>query len=115
LSIDEGSVAKRVAVGFGSGASELKVAAEGFQMTADGLRRTGSGKIDSSGGKTPGGATGVATLLATGNRFGLIGSSGVKAQGECSGSSRIEGRAKAVAKEIADQMRPRLREQGWIK
>ena len=42
LSVDEGSATKRVAIGFGSGASELKAAAEGFQMTAQGLpaRRT---------------------------------------------------------------------------
>jgi hypothetical protein len=39
----------------------------------------------------------------------------MKAYGEYSGSSQIEGRAKATAKEIADQLRPRFDQQGWIK
>jgi len=41
LSIKEGDAAKRVAVGLGSGASELSTAVEGFQMTAQGLRKLG--------------------------------------------------------------------------
>jgi hypothetical protein len=114
LSIDEGSATKRVAIGFGSGGSELKVAVEGYQMTAQGLRRLGSGTTQSSGGKTPGGAVGVAALIITGNPVGLIVGGGVKAYGEYSGSAKIEGRAKATAKEIADQIRPRFQKQGWI-
>jgi Domain of unknown function (DUF4410) len=114
LSVDEGSATKRVAVGFGSGASELKVAAEGFQVTAQGLRKLGSGSLDSSGGKTPGGAVGVAALIVTGNPVGLIVGGGVKAYGEYSGSAKIEGRAKATAKEIADLIRPKFQQQGWI-
>jgi Domain of unknown function (DUF4410) len=114
LSVDEGSATKRVAVGFGSGASELKVAAEGFQVTAQGLRKLGSGSLDSTGGKTPGGAVGVAALIVTGNPVGLIVGGGAKAYGEYSGSSKIEGRAKATAKEIADTIRPKFQQQGWI-
>jgi len=114
LSIDEGDATKRVAVGFGSGASGLRIAAEGFQMTAQGLRKLGSGSLDSTGGKTPGGAVGVAALIATGNPVGLIVGGGAKAYGEYSGSSKIEGRAKAAAKEIADKIRPKFQEQGWI-
>jgi hypothetical protein len=115
LSIDEGDATKRVAVGFGSGASELTVAAEGFQMTAQGLRKLGSGTVHSGGSKTPGGAVGIAALIATGNPVGLIVGGGMKVYGEKSGSSKIEGRAKAVAKEIADTIRPRFQQQGWIK
>ena len=36
LSVDEGSAAKRVTIDFGSGTSHLKVAVEGYQMTARG-------------------------------------------------------------------------------
>lgn len=115
LSVDEGSAIKRVAVGFGSGGSALTVAAEGFQMTANGLRRTGSGTLRSGGDKTPGGAVGAATLVATGNPVGLIVGGAAKGYGEYSGSSRIEGRAEATAKTIADEMRRRFRQQGWIK
>jgi len=114
LSIDEGDATKRVAIGFGSGASQLTAAVEGFQMTAQGLRKLGSGTVDSGGGKTPGGAVGVAALIATGNPVGLIVGGGAKAYGEYSGSSKIEGRAKAIAKEIAEKIKPKFQQQGWI-
>ena len=114
LSIDEGDATKRVAIGFGSGASQLTAAVEGFQMTAQGLRKLGSGTVDSGGGKTPGGAVGVAALIVTGNPVGLIVGGGAKAYGEYSGSSKIEGRAKAIAKEIGEKIKPKFQQQGWI-
>jgi len=114
LSMKEGDAAKRVTVGLGSGASELSTAVEGFQVTAQGMRKLGSGTVDSGGGKTPGAGVGLATFLATRNPAGLIISSGVKIYGEKSGKSKIEGRAKQTAKEIADVLKKRFREQGWI-
>jgi hypothetical protein len=114
VSVTEGSAAERVAIGFGAGASALKTAVEGFQMTAQGLRKVGSGTVDAGGGKSPGAALGVVGLLATANPAGLIISSGVKVYGEASGSSKVEGRAKATAKEIADVLKQRFQEQGWI-
>ena len=114
LSVEEGSAAKRVTLGFGSGGSELKVAVEGYQMTAQGLRKLGSGTVDAGGSKTPGGAVGLAALIATGNPVGLIVSTGTKVYGEASGSAKIEGRAKQTAKEIADQLKTRFQQQGWI-
>jgi len=38
----------------------------------------------------------------------------MKVYGEYSGSSKIEGRAKVTAKEIADQLKPKFQQQGWI-
>jgi hypothetical protein len=38
----------------------------------------------------------------------------MKVYGEASGSSKVEGRAKATAKEIADALKQRFQEQGWI-
>jgi len=114
LSVDEGSAAKRVAIGFGSGGSELRTAVEGYQMTAQGLRKLGSGTLDSGGGKTPGAAVGAATFIATANPAGLIVSTGMKVYGEASGSSKIEGRAKDTATEIAAVLKQRFQEQGWI-
>lgn len=67
LAVHTGSAAERVAIGFGAGASELTVAAEGFQMTPRGLRKLGSGTVSAGGGKTPGAALGAATLLGTAN------------------------------------------------
>lgn len=115
LSIQEGSAAKRVTIGFGSGASELRTAVEGFQMTAQGLRKVGSGTVEAGGGKSPGAAMGVASLIATGNPAGLIISSGMKTYGEASGSSKVEGRAKATAEEIAEVLKQGFQQQGWIK
>ncbi len=114
LSVQEGSAAKRVAIGFGAGGSELRTAVEGYQMTAQGLRRLGSGTLDSGGSKGPGAALGAATFLATANPAGLIVSGGMKAYGELSGRSTLEGRAKDTAKEIADVLEERFREEGWI-
>jgi hypothetical protein len=38
----------------------------------------------------------------------------MKVYGEKSGSSTIEGRVKQTVKEIADQLKLRFQEQGWI-
>ena len=114
VSVHEGSAAERVAIGFGAGASELKTAVEGFQMTPQGLRKLGSGTLDSGGSKTPGAALGLVTFAATANPAGLIVSTGMKVYGEASGSSQVEGRAKATAKEIADVLKQRFQQQGWI-
>ena len=39
---------------------------------------------------------------------------GTKVYGEASGKSTIEGRAKAIADEIAKVLKPKFQEQGWI-
>jgi Domain of unknown function (DUF4410) len=114
LSIQQGSEAKRLAIGFGSGASELTTAVEGFQMTPEGLRKLGSGTVESGGSKTPGAALPAAVAIASGNPVGLIVSSGMKIYGEASGKSKVEGRAKQTAQEIADQLKIRFQQQGWI-
>lgn len=114
VSVEEGSAAKRVGIGFGAGASELHTVVEAYQVTANGLRKLGSGKVESGGAKTPGAALGAATLVATANPVGLIVSTGMKVHGERSGKSKLEGRAEATAQEIADAFRERFQEQGWI-
>lgn len=114
LSIQQGSAAERIAIGFSAGQSELKVAVEGLQMTPNGLRKLGSGDVSSSGNKTPGSAVGLAVLIATHNPAGLIISTGVKVYGEKSGSNTVEGRAEQIAKEIADALKTRFQQQGWV-
>ena len=114
VSFDKGSAEKRLLIGFGSGASDLKAAVEGWQVTSQGLRKLGSGKTDSEGGKTPGADLGVVSLLATHNPVGLIVSSGMKIYGQESGKSTVKGRAKQTATEIADVLKKRFQEQGWI-
>jgi len=114
VSVVEGSEKKRVAIGFGSGASELKVAAEGFEVTANGLRKLGGGSTDSKGSKAPGASLGVVGLIAMHNPIGLIVSTGIKAHDEKTGESTVEGRAKDTASEIATVLKERFQEQGWI-
>lgn len=114
VSIDAGSAAERMVIGFGAGTSELKTVVEGFQMTSEGLRKLGSGSVSSGGSKGPGAALPAAVAIATANPIGLLVTSAVKVGGEVSGRSTIEGRARQTAKEIATQIEPRFREQGWI-
>jgi hypothetical protein len=114
VSIVEGGAGRRVLLGFGSGAAELRTAVEGYQMTPQGLRRLGSGETDSVGGKTPGMVAPLAVFAATANPLGLIVVGTMKARGERTGSSTIEGAAKRTADEIAARPRVAAEKQGWI-
>ncbi len=114
LSVEQGSTAMRVMVGFGAGKSSLSTMVEGFQMTPAGLRKLGYGTVDAGGNKSPGMVLGVATFLATKNPAGLIINAGVQTYGVASGSSEVSGRAKATAKEIADALKKRFTDQGWL-
>ncbi len=112
--VEEGSTVKRLALGFGSGATELTTSLEGYQMTKNGPRQLGSEKLDSSGAKTPGLFVPLAVLAATSNPIGLIVMGGAKVAMEVTGKSKIEGAAQRTAEAIADQLRVRFKEQGWI-
>ena len=114
VSVDTGSAAKRMTIGFGSGGSELATAVEGFQMTPQGLRKIGSGTLEAKGSKTPGAGLGAAGWLVTGSPVGLAVSGGMKLYGEASGSATVEGRAKQTAKELAERLKIRFQEEGWI-
>ena len=114
ISLNKGSATERVAIGLGAGSSELKVTVEGFQMTAQGLRKLGSETTDATDNKTPGMGVGLLSMLATHNPAGLIISTGMKAYDEKTGKDKLEGRAKQTAREIAEQLKKRFEEQGWI-
>jgi Domain of unknown function (DUF4410) len=115
LSVVQGQGAKRVVIGFGYGASELQTFVEGYQMTAKGLRKLGSGKVKAGGNKTPGGALGALSFIARANPIGLIVGVGVKSYGEISGSSKVEGLAKDSAKKIAEELKIKFKKEGWVK
>ena len=114
LTIVQGDTGKRVMIGFGAGDAELKVAVEGFEVTTSGLRKLGSGSTDATGNKTPGTGVGILSLLATHNPAGLIVSTGMKVYDEESGRSGIEGRVKSTVTEIADVLKKRFQQEGWI-
>lgn len=109
-----GSAVKRFVVGFGSGTSEMDTVVEGYVMTPNGLRKLGSGTLTSSGNKTPGMVVPAAVAIATANPIGLIVVGGVKVYGEASGRNTLEGRAKATADAIAEELRVRFQDRGWI-
>jgi hypothetical protein len=113
-SIEKGSAAKRVVIGFGSGGAELQTRVEGYLMTEQGLRRVGAGIVDAGGGKTPGVAVPAIVTVATANPIGLIVGGAANVGGEMTGKSTIEGTAKRTAKQIPDDLRVAFQKQGWI-
>jgi len=114
VSYSEGSEKKRVLIGLGAGESELKAAVEGYEVTDKGLRRLGQGDTESTAGKTPGIGVGALTTIATHNPLGLIVSTGIKRHDAKKGTAKLTDRAKDTAKEIADVLKERFQQQGWI-
>jgi hypothetical protein len=112
---EEGSALKRMAIGFGSGGAELKTAVEGYQMTNEGFRQLGAGKLQAGGGKTPGVVLPIVVLAATANPIGLVVGGVAKVYGEVSGKDTIEGEGKRTAEAIAEHLRGKFKEQGWIR
>jgi Domain of unknown function (DUF4410) len=113
-SIDEGSAAKRVVLGFGSGGADLKTQVEGYQMTEQGPRELGSRDVDSGPGKSPGVIVPLAVTLATHNPIGLIAGTALHVGGEVSGKTTIDGSAQRTAKEIGGELKTIFQENGWI-
>jgi Domain of unknown function (DUF4410) len=112
--VNAGSEAKRVLIGFGSGAAELRTAVEVYQMTPTGLHPLGGGTTDSGSGKTPGMVMPLAVFAATANPIGLIVVGGLKAYDEKSGKTTIAGDAKRTADAIAERLKVGAQKQGWI-
>jgi hypothetical protein len=114
-SIDEGSAAARLVVGFGSGAAELKTVVRGYQMTESGLRPLGSATIDAGGGGgAPGMVLPLAVTILTANPLGLAIGGAAKVSQEAAGGGRIDAAGKRTAQRIAEELRARFVEQGWI-
>jgi len=113
-SIEEGSMGKRLVLGFGSGSADLQTAVDVYQMTSQGLRKLGGGTINAGGGKTPGVLLPLAVTVATANPIGLVVGGAVKAEGEISGRDTIEGSAERTATQIANELKGAFQRQGWI-
>ena len=114
VSVQGGGAVKRFVIGFGYGTSEMDTVVEGYTVTPEGWHKLGSGTLSSSGSKTPGMVVPAAVVIATGNPIGLIVVGGMKIYGEASGRNKLEGRAKATADSIAEQLRIRFQDRGWI-
>jgi hypothetical protein len=92
----------------------VETVVEGYMMTQEGMRKLGSGTLNASGGKTPGMVMPAAVAIASGSPVGVAVIGGAKIYGEWSGRSGAQGRAKATADEIAEQLKTRFQERGWI-
>lgn len=114
MTLDEGSTAKRMIVGFGSGSAELKVIIEGYRMTEQGLIFLGSGEGMAASGASPGTALSLGVAIATANPAGLIISGAMKTAGELSGRQTIEGASQRIADLISERLAIKFKEQGWI-
>ena len=114
ISVQGGGAVKRFVIGFGAGASEMDTVVEGFAVTPQGWQKLGSGTLSSSGNKTPGMVMPAAVAIATGNPVGLVVMGGIKIYGEASGKNTLEGRAKATADAISEQLKIRFQNRGWI-
>ena len=114
VSVQGGGAVKRFVIGFDYGTSEMDTVVEGYAVTPQGWRKLGSGTLSSAGNKTPGMVVPAAVAIATGNPIGLIVVGGLKVYGEASGRNKLEGRAKATADAISEQLKIRFQDRGWI-
>lgn len=116
VTIDEGSRGKRMIIGFGSGAAELKTVVEGYQITPSGPRLLGSRDVSAEGGKTPGMA---APLVIMGGIMGRPAQAALIAGGinvaQEFGPERIEGAADRTAKAISKELRAIFKAHGWTR
>ena len=95
-------------------ANLLQTHVEGHRMAGGRLQKLGSGDLDSGPSKGPGVVVPAIVTIATANPSGLAVGGAAKAAGEVTGSSTIEGAGKRTAKKIAEELRPKFQEQGWI-
>ena len=116
ISIEEGSRAKRVFIGFGKGSGELRTHIEGYLVTPEGHRLLGSRQVATSGGKKPGLIVPGIVAVATNSPVGLIVGGALSVKGEKEGGSEtMEGAAKRTADVVAKELKAAFRKQGWIR
>lgn len=113
VTVDEGSRAGRVLIGFGAGAGELRTHVEGYLVEETGHRLLGSREIKSEGGKTPGMAVPVIGSLAMQSPVGLV-VGGVMNIAKESGPETIQDAADRTAREIASELKIAFEREGWI-
>ena len=102
ITIDEGSRAKRMIIGFGAGSSKLRARVQAYQATQHGLRRLAEAEAEASGSKMPGMAIPVAGGAAMGTAAtSAIISGGMNIAKETRGAMNPD--AERMAKKIAER------------
>ncbi len=114
VSIDEGSRLKRMLIGFGAGAAELKTFVEGYQVTASGLRPLGSAEVEAGGGKMPGMIVPVAGGAIAGRAATSAAISGGLNVFQEIGPESMSSLAEGTAEEIAKVLEEVFKKRGWI-
>jgi len=114
ISTDEGSRLKRVLIGFGSGAAELKTLAEAYEVTASGLRPIGSTVISSEGGQLPGMLVSLGVGAATGGLAAAAAVGTTTAVVKETGSESLEAAAERTADEISKLIVDAYKKRGWM-
>ncbi len=113
VTIDEGSRAKRMIIGFGAGSSELRANVQAFQATQSGLRRIAEAEAEATGSKMPGMAIPVAGGAAMGNAAtSAVISGGMNIAKETRGAMNPD--AERMAKKIAERAKAFYVRQGWL-
>lgn len=113
VTIDEGSRAGRVLIGFGKGSGELRTHVEGYRVEQGGHRLLGSREIKAEGGKQPDMIVPAIGAVAMSSPVGLV-VGGVMAVTKESGPETIQAAANRTAEEIAKELRVAFRREGWI-
>ena len=114
VSIDKGSRAKRMLIGFGAGAGELQTRVVGYQVTPTGLRQLGESMVETSGGKMPGMLVPVLGGAATGAPGRSAAISGGMNVAQEAGPESLNAAAKNTAKEVTKVLSQAFARQGWI-
>lgn len=113
VSVEEGSRAGRLLIGFGAGNSQLQSLVQIYLVTDEGLQRVSEGVVRSEGSKMPGILVPVGAGAAAGTALrSLAISGGVSAAREL-GSGPLAERAKATAEEIAERIEKAYVQRGW--
>ncbi|MCP4179303.1 MAG: DUF4410 domain-containing protein [bacterium] len=114
-SVEAGNAAKRIFIGFGYGASTLNTMIEGYQMTANGLHKLSSADLAAASGELPGGGVmSVASFLIYSNPIALVIGPAIKGVQEIGGGPTLEGRVTNTASKVAEALKLRFQEEGWI-
>ena len=113
VSIDKGSRIARMVLGFGAGASKLRVNVQAYQATEYGLRRIAQAEAETKGSKMPG----MAVPVGAGAIAGRAATSAV-ISGGMNIVQEIQGRMTAEAGRLADAIAKRAaafyKRQGWL-
>ncbi len=113
VTIDEGDRTKRMVIGLGAGAEQLRVRAQVYQVTESGLRQVRTGEAQAHGDQMPGMAIPVgAGAIAGRAASAAVISGGMNVVQEVKGG--LESAAENLAEQVAARAEEFYRRQGWL-